>query len=181
MKALVTGAEGQLGAEVVKILRQRGVQVSGVDRADFDLLNAEAVRAYVEELKPGVIIHCAAYTAVDRAETEPETCCAVNGMGTMNITRAAVAVGAKLLYVSTGFVFSGEGDAPAEINDPTAPQNVYGLSKLQGEQAVRSLMTQYFIVRTSTMFSARGNNVLKTMLRIGKEKRSMDVPCDRRR
>lgn len=178
MKVLVTGVKGQLGYDVMKRLNVLGIQAKGVDREDFDLTDSEAVMDAVCGYRPDAIIHCAAYTAVDRAETEPEKCAAVNGMGTLNIVRAALAVDAKLVYISTDYVFSGEGDDPFETNAPYNPKNVYGLTKVQGEEAVRSLMTRYFIVRTAWVFGYNGHNFVKTMLRLGTERPEVKVVCD---
>ena len=178
MKVLVTGAAGQLGREVCMALRRRGDAVVACDLKDFDLTDEEAVLAAVRKADPSAIVHCAAYTAVDRAETEPALCCRVNGMGTLNIVRAALAVGARLVYVSTDYVLPGAGDQPQPVNAAYGPLNVYGQSKQQGEEAVRSLMTRYFIVRTSWLFSATGDNFVKTMLKLGAERSEVKVVND---
>ncbi len=178
MKVLVTGVNGQLGWDVVQLLSRRDIPCRGVDIQDFDLLDGPAVKACVQEYRPDVIVHCAAYTAVDRAESEPEICTAVNGDGTLNVVRAALSVGAKLVYISTDYVFSGTGDRPFEIDDPYGPKNVYGVSKVQGEDAVRSLMTRYYILRTSWVFGKNGRNFVRTMLRLGAEKKELRVVCD---
>lgn len=178
MKVLVTGVAGQLGCDVMKRLALMGIEAKGVDYEDFDLTDGQAVMDAVTAYQPDAIIHCAAYTAVDRAETEPEKCAAVNGMGTLNIVRAALKADAKLVYVSTDYVFSGEGETPFEVNAPYSARNVYGLTKAQGEEAVRSLMTRYFIVRTSWVFGLNGNNFVKTMLRLGAERPEVRVVAD---
>lgn len=178
MKVLVTGYNGQLGWEVVRLLEERGVPCRGVDVQDFDLTDGEAVKNYVRDYAPDVIVHCAAYTAVDRAESEPEICAAVNGDGTMNMVRAALSVDAKLVYISTDYVFSGEGETPWKEEDPYDPKNVYGLSKVQGEIAVRSLMQKYFLLRVSWLYGIHGKNFVRTMLRLGKEKKEIRVVDD---
>ena len=178
MKVLVTGVKGQLGFDVMKRLAALNIEARGVDYTDCDLTDGPSVMALVRGEAPDAIIHCAAYTAVDRAETEPEQCAAVNGMGTLNLVRAALAVDAKLLYVSTDYVFSGEGDTPVDISAPYQPRNVYGLTKAQGEEAVRSLMNRSFIVRTSWVFGAHGDNFVKTMLRLGAEHSEVSVVGD---
>lgn len=178
MKVLVTGAKGQLGIDVMKRLRTMRIEALGVDAEDFDLTDEEAVMQAVCNARPDAIIHCAAYTAVDKAEREPEMCCRVNGRGTLNLVRAALRVDAKLLYVSTDYVFDGAGENAFETDDRKQPQNIYGLSKLQGEEAVRSLMTRFFIVRTSWVFGVNGGNFVKTMLRLGNEKREIGVVND---
>ena len=178
MKVLVTGYAGQLGFEVVRLLEARGIPCRGVDQADFDLTDADAMQDYVRNYAPDVIVHCAAYTNVDKAETEPEICAAVNAMGTLHMVRAALSVGAKMVYISTDYVFSGTGDKPFEVDDPYGPKNVYGVSKVQGEDAVRSLMTRYFILRTSWVFGRNGHNFVRTMLHLGAEKKELHVVCD---
>ena len=178
MKVLVTGVKGQLGYDVMKRLAALNMEARGVDYTDCDLTDGPSVMALVRGESPDAIIHCAAYTAVDRAETEPEQCAAVNGMGTLNLVRAALAVDAKLLYVSTDYVFSGEGDTPVDISAPYQPRNVYGLTKAQGEEAVRSLMNRSFIVRTSWVFGAHGDNFVKTMLRLGADHSEVSVVGD---
>lgn len=178
MRIMVTGATGLLGQEVVRELRARGHECLGVSTADFDLTDAAAVLRAVMACQPQAVVHCAAWTAVDRAESEPEKCAAVNGLGTLHLVRAAQKTGAKLLYVSTDYVFDGSGDAPHEVDDRTAPLNVYGLSKLQGEEAVRGVMSRYFILRTSWVFGAGGPCFVGSMLRLGREKAQVSVVCD---
>jgi len=178
MKVLVTGFGGQLGYDVVRQLTLRGIPCKGVDVADFDLTDGDAVKAYVQEYNPDVIVHCAAYTAVDKAESEPEVCARVNAMGTTNMVRAALTVGAKLVFISTDYVFSGDGEEPFEVDSPYQPRNVYGLSKVQAETAVRSLMQRYFILRTSWVFGKNGHNFVRTMLRLGAERPEVSVVCD---
>lgn len=180
MKILVTGATGMLGQDVVRTLRQRGHVCLGVGSKDFDLLDAQAVMREVCAFMPEAIVHCAAYTAVDQAESEPERCAAVNGLGTLNLVRAALNIGAKLLYISTDYVFDGAGNAPREATDRPGPLNVYGLSKLQGEEAVRGLMTRAFILRTSWVFGAGGRSFVSTMLRLGQERSTVRVVDDQR-
>ena len=178
MKVLVTGVAGQLGADVVKRLNALKIENIGADVQDFDLTDQAAVYAFVTAAAPDVIVHCAAYTNVDKAETEPELCMAVNGQGTMNLARAARRVGAAMLYVSTDYVFPGDGEEPFETDAPLGPKNIYGLSKLQGEEAVQSLLTNFYIVRTSWVFGLNGRNFVRTMLRLGKEKESLRVVDD---
>lgn len=178
MKVLVTGYAGQLGFDTVRELEARGVECRGVDLEDFNLTDAKAVKEYVQAYRPDAVVHCAAYTGVDKAESQPEVCAAVNGMGTLNVARAALSVGAKMVYISTDYVFPGTGEEPWEEDDPYGPVNVYGMSKVQGEDAVRSLMTRYFILRTSWVFGKNGNNFVRTMLRLGREKKELRVVCD---
>lgn len=177
MKILVTGSTGQLGYEVCQVLRERGVEYKGVCSADFDIVDAVAVDACVEEYRPDAVIHCAAYTAVDKAEDHRERCFAVNETGTRNIARACRAWGAKMMYISTDYVFSGGGSRPYEVDDQARPQNVYGASKLSGEQTVRENLTRYFIVRTSWLFG-RGNNFIVNILHSAQEKKILTVVDD---
>ena len=178
MRVLVTGYAGQLGYDTIRLLEARGIECRGVDMQDFDLTDGQAVKDYVQTYRPNAIVHCAAYTNVDKAESQPEICAAVNGMGTVNVVRAALSVGAKVVFISTDYVFPGTGDQPWKIDDPYGPQNVYGMSKVQGEDAVRSLMTRYFILRTSWVFGKNGRNFVRTMLRLGKEKKELRVVSD---
>ena len=178
MKVLVTGCAGQLGYDTLRQLEARGIECRGVDTRDFDLTDAPAVKAYVQAYRPAAIVHCAAYTDVDRAESQPEVCAAVNGMGTLNLVRAALSVDAKMVFISTDYVFPGTGDQPWKVNDPYGPRNVYGMSKVQGEDAVRSLMTRFFILRTSWAYGKNGRNFVRTMIRLGKEKKEIRVVDD---
>ena len=178
MKVLVTGYAGQLGWDTVRLLEARGIECRGVDVQDFDLTDAQAVMKYIRDYRPTAVVHCAAYTNVDKAESAPEVCARVNGMGTLNLVRAAVAVGAKLVFISTDYVFNGAGDQPFKVDDPYGPLNIYGMSKVQGEDAVRSLMTRYFILRTSWVFGKNGHNFVRTMLRLGAEKKEIRVVND---
>ena len=178
MRVLVTGYAGQLGYDTIRLLEARGIECRGVDMQDFDLTDGQAVKNYVQTYRPNAIVHCAAYTNVDKAESQHEICAAVNGMGTVNIVRAALSVGAKVVFISTDYVFPGTGDQPWKINDAYGPRNVYGMSKVQGENAVRSLMTRYFILRTSWVFGKNGHNFVRTMIRLGKEKKEIRVVDD---
>ena len=178
MKILVTGYNGQLGYDVVKELNSRSVECRGVDREDFDITDRDETVGYICDYAPDAIIHCAAYTAVDRAEDDEENCRKVNADGTENIAVACEKLRAKMLYVSTDYVYGGDGEAPFETDSPTNPKNVYGVSKLEGEKAVMKYIDKFFIVRTSWVFGINGNNFVKTMLRLGDEKESLNVVCD---
>ncbi|MGN0745502.1 MAG: SDR family oxidoreductase [Aristaeellaceae bacterium] len=161
MKVLVTGAAGRLGAAVVRCLREWRMDCLGVDMEDFDVRDGAAVHRAVQAYRPDAIIHCAAYTDVERAETEPEKCAEVNGMGTLNMVRAALAVDAKLMYISDSAVFSGEGQQPWEAAERPNARSVYGLTKAQGEEAICSLMTRYFIVRTAWLYGGEGEDFVR--------------------
>ena len=163
MKVLVTGAAGRLGAAVVRCLRDRRMDCLGVDREDFDVRDGAAVHRGVQAYRPDAIIHCAAYTDVERAETEPEKCAEVNGIGTLNMVRAALAVDAKLMYISDSAVFTGEGTQPWEATERPNARSVYGLTKAQGEEVIHSLMTRYFIVRTAWLYGGEGDDFVRQM------------------
>ena len=175
---MVTGARGQLGQEVVRRLQFLGIPSIPVDVEDFDLTDAAQVNEAVLRLQPDAIIHCAAYTAVDKAETEPARCCLINGTGTHNLVRAALKVDAKLCLISTDYVFDGQGETPWETDDRPNPRSVYGLSKLQAEQAVLTQMTRCFIVRIEWLFGIGGPNFVRTMLRLGRERDDVRVVND---
>lgn len=175
---LVTGFSGQLGYDVIKVLKSRSIECLGIDKAELDITDGEAVRKYIVELKPECVIHCAAYTAVDRAEDEEELCYKVNVIGTENIALACKEIDAKMIYISTDYVYDGKGDIPFEVDGNIAPQSVYGRTKYEGELKVKELLKKYFIVRISWVFGINGNNFIKTMLRLGKEKESLNVVCD---
>ena len=178
MKILVTGAGGQLGYDVCKVLAARGVEHRGVDIQDFDITDAAATRTYIVEYGPDAVIHCSAWTAVDRAEDEPERCRAVNVDGTRNIAAACREIGAKMLYISTDYVFSGSGERFYEPEDPTGPLSVYGETKLGGEQAVRELLDRWFIVRISWVFGKNGKNFVRTTLGLAETRTEVNVVCD---
>lgn len=178
MKILVTGANGQLGKDLIKELESRGHSALGIDREDGDIADLETVLRLVEERKPDAVIHCAAYTAVDRAESDREACFAANVTGSRNMALAAHKAGIPILAISTDYVFDGEGECFFEVDDPTGPQNYYGETKLQGENAIREVTDRYFIVRTSWVFGEEGNNFVKTMHRLGLEKDSLQVVCE---
>lgn len=178
MKVLVTGATGQLGWDVVKELKKRGIECRGTGSKDLDITDRHAVMQYIGTYRPDAVIHCAAYTAVDRAEDEPEICRKVNADGTSYIAEACKMVDAKMIYISTDYVFGDDGDKPHEVDDPPHPLNVYGQTKWEGEEVVRRILEKYFIVRISWVFGEHGNNFVKTMLRLGKTRKEISVVAD---
>lgn len=178
MRILVTGASGQLGYDVERELERRGIEHLGTSSRELDITDREAVERLMAAYRPDAAIHCAAYTKVDLAEDEPERCWAVNADGTRNMAAACRKTGAKLLYISTDYVFPGTGERSYETGDPTGPVNTYGRSKLAGELAVQSLLEKYFIVRISWVFGKNGNNFVKTMLRLAETKAELSVVCD---
>ena len=181
MKVLVTGSQGQLGYDVIKELRSRGHEALGFDLPELDITDEVAVQAVFDRVKPDAVIHCAAWTAVDAAEESGNIAkvFAVNEGGTRNLAAACKRTGAKLLYLSTDYVFDGQGSAPWGADETRfAPLNEYGKSKLAGENAVRELLQTYFIVRIAWVFGKNGNNFVKTMLRLSETHDTLRVVCD---
>lgn len=178
MKILVTGASGQLGYDVCLELKRRGINCLGTNSSNMDITNGEVVKSVITAYHPDAVIHCAAYTAVERAEDEPDLAFSVNEQGTRNIAEVCRKTSAKLLYISTDYVFSGEGTQPYEVDDATGPLNIYGKSKLAGEQAVKEILEAHFIVRTSWVFGLHGNNFVKTMLRLSETHSTVQVVND---
>ena len=178
MKILVTGASGQLGYDVCRELTARGIENRGVSSNDLDITDREAVFAFMGEYRPDAVIHCAAYTAVDRAEDEQERCWAANVDGTFYLASACRELDIPMLYISTDYVFPGTGEEYYRTDSPAAPLNVYGRSKLAGELAVRSLLDKFFIVRISWVFGHNGGNFVKTMLRLAETRQEVTVVCD---
>ncbi|NBK97638.1 MAG: dTDP-4-dehydrorhamnose reductase [Erysipelotrichia bacterium] len=175
---LVTGSSGQLGYDVCKTLKRRKIEYIGTTRKELDFTDYNMVKELVEKIKPSSIIHCGAYTAVDKAEDEENKCYEVNVKGTENIARACKENNVKLIYISTDYIFSGNGNIAYEVDDETAPLGIYGESKLQGENKVKELLDKYFIVRISWVFGINGNNFVKTMLKLGKERMEINVVSD---
>jgi len=178
MKVLVTGADGQLGYDVVKKLKKLDIEHIGVDKEDFDLTIENETKEFILNYEPDVIIHCAAYTDVDQAEVERELCYQVNVEGTRYVAEIAKELDAKMLYISTDYVFDGQGEKPFEVTDQPNPINYYGETKYLGEQEVQKLLDKYFIVRTSWVFGEHGDNFVKTMLKLGKERDEISVVAD---
>ena len=178
MKVLVTGANGQLGYDVVKELQKQNIECYGASRQDFDIVDFEATENFIKNYMPDAVIHCAAYTAVDKAEDEEELCYLVNASATENIAEICKKINAKMLYISTDYVFDGTKDGFYEVDDKPNPINFYGKTKLLGEQAVQRILDKYFIVRISWVFGEHGNNFVKTMLRLGKERKELNVVAD---
>ena len=178
MKVLVTGITGQLGFDVMSELKRRNIEAVGAARKDFDLTDEVGIERFIKSHKPDAVIHCAAYTAVDKAEDEPELAMQVNGKATEVIASTCKDIGAKMIYISTDYVFPGTGDVPYEVDDTKAPPNAYGRSKLAGEEAVLKILDRYFIVRISWVFGVNGKNFVKTMLRLSETKDRLTVVND---
>jgi len=178
MKVFITGISGQLGYDVAKVLDTRGIEYRGVSSKELDITDFSAVVAMLSEYRPDVVIHCAAYTKVDKAEDEQCACWKVNADGTKNIAEACRRIGAKLVYISTDYVFPGTGENYYEPDDAVRPLSVYGMTKYAGELAVRSLTEKHFIVRTSWVIGINGNNFVKTMLRLAETHDTLSVVDD---
>lgn len=177
LKIVITGANGQLGRELTEWTTDTA-DIIGFGRNELDITSLAACRNIFTLHRPDIVIHCAAYTAVDKAESEPDEAFRVNAAATRNVAVAAREVGAKLCYISTDYVFDGTGSTPYNEYDQTNPQTVYGKSKLAGEQAVQTLHDRYYIVRTSWVFGKYGNNFVKTMLKIAGERDQLKVVAD---
>lgn len=173
MRVLIAGAQGQVGHELMR-LAPEGVELHGFSSAQLDITSAEQVSAALERCRPDLIINSAAYTAVDKAENEPERAYAVNRDGVVHLARAGV----PLLHISTDYVFAGDACDAYREDDPTGPTGVYGASKLAGEQALAEVNARHVILRTAWVFGAHGNNFVKTMLRLGRERESLGVVAD---
>lgn len=182
MRVLVTGAKGQLGSDLLCELSKRNIESVGIDIEDLDITDAAATKKVIEDInnktKLDAIIHCAAYTAVDAAEDNEALVTKINAEGTKNIAEVAKTLDVAMMYISTDYVFDGEGKRPWEPDDKRAPLNVYGMAKYKGELYVEELVKKYFIVRISWVFGLHGNNFIKTMLRLGKERGAVSVVND---
>ena len=178
MRVLVTGVKGQLGYDVMNELKKQGLTGIGVDVDEMDITDAEACRRVITEAKPDAVIHCAAYTAVDAAEQNMELCRKVNAGGTRNIAEVCKSLDIKMMYISTDYVFNGQGTRPWEPDDHREPLNAYGQSKYEGELAVEELVKKFFIVRIAWVFGLNGKNFIKTMINVGKTHDEVRVVCD---
>lgn len=178
MKILVTGVAGQLGHDCVEELSHyKDVQVLGIDIDDLDLTNELDVLNFIQQNKPDAIIHCAAWTNVDAAETKKSEAYSVNVLGTKFLTEASKLIDAKLLYISTDYVFDGKGNQPYKISSPVDPINYYGSTKLMGEECVKN-NPKSFIVRTSWVYGLNGNNFVKTMIKLADSHPTISVVND---
>ena len=178
MKVLVTGVKGQLGYDVVNELTKRGHIAVGTDIEEMDITDKKSVESVMKENMPEAVIHCAAYTAVDAAEDNVELCRKINAEGTQNIADVCKELDIKMIYISTDYVFDGEGERPWEPDDERSPLNVYGQTKYEGELAVQNTLDKYFIVRIAWVFGVNGKNFIKTMLNLGKNRDSLTVVND---
>lgn len=178
MKVLVTGTKGQLGYDVVNELEKRGHTAVAVDIEEMDITDAVSVERVITEAEVEAVIHCAAYTAVDAAEDNVEICRRVNAEGTENIAKVCKKRDLKMIYISTDYVFDGEGERPWEPDDERHPLNVYGQTKYEGELAVEKYLEKYFIVRIAWVFGVNGKNFIKTMLKLSETHEELNVVDD---
>lgn len=178
MKVLVTGTKGQLGYDVVNELEKRGHTAVAVDIEEMDITDAVSVERVITEAEVEAVIHCAAYTAVDAAEDNVEICRRVNAEGTKNIAKVCKKLDLKMIYISTDYVFDGEGERPWEPDDERHPLNVYGQTKYEGELAVEKYLEKYFIVRIAWVFGVNGKNFIKTMLKLLETHEELNVVDD---
>ncbi|MGL5314734.1 MAG: dTDP-4-dehydrorhamnose reductase [Peptostreptococcaceae bacterium] len=189
MNILVTGINGQLGYDVVKELKKRGHNPIGVDRNQMDLTSSKQIKFCIDKYRPDGIIHCAAYTAVDAAEDNKELCREVNSLATKEIAQCAKSLDIPMIYISTDYVFDGNKGIEngnldkqnyEEYNeeDATNPQNIYGTTKLEGEEYVKQILDKYYIVRISWVFGLNGNNFIKSMLKLSKDREELSIVND---
>ena len=179
MKILVTGANGMLAKEVKEKFTE-GNEIIATDVAELDITNEKAVMDYVMKTKPEYIINCAAYTAVDKAEENYDLADKINGDGPTNLAKAAKSTGAKLVHISTDYVFDGDLDVSKDYkeDDPKAPVTVYGKTKLHGEEGIKANMDEYYIFRTAWLYGVGGNNFVKTMTKLGSTRDEINVVSD---
>mgnify|MGYP002626253760 CR=1 FL=1 len=178
MKVLVTGVKGQLGYDVVNELNKRGIEAFGTDIDNMDITDAKSVDNVIRNAAPDAVIHCAAYTAVDAAEENEELCRKINVQGTQNIADVCKKLDIRMIYISTDYVFNGQGERPWEPDDESDPQSVYGQTKYEGELAVRNTLDKYFIVRIAWVFGINGKNFVKTMLKLAENHDRLTVVND---
>lgn len=179
MRVLVTGVKGQLGYDVVNELTKRGHEAIGVDIAEMDITDKSSVDTVISRVQPQAVIHCAAWTTVDAAEDNEDKVRAINATGTQYIADACKKIDAKMMYISTDYVFDGQGTTPWQPDcKDYKPLNVYGQTKLEGELAVANTLDKYFIVRIAWVFGVNGKNFIKTMLNVGKTHDTVRVVND---
>ena len=178
MRVFVTGVKGQLGYDVMNELEKQGLEGIGVDIDEMDITDADQVNKVIKEAVPDAVIHCASYTAVDAAEDNEEICRKVNAQGTENIAKVCEELDIKMMYISTDYVFNGQGERPWEPDDEREPLNVYGQTKYEGELAIEEHVKKFFTVRIAWVFGVNGKNFIKTMLNLGKTHDHLTVVND---
>lgn len=192
MKILITGSKGQLGTQLINVLKKgnseigsvpvkvKNAEVIGYDVDELDIIDLSSVRKVLNKEKPQVVVNCAAYTNVDACESNYDLAYKINSIGPRNLAIVCEEIGAKLIHISTDYVFKGDGTIPYKECDITSPVSAYGKTKLLGEQFVREFSSKYFIVRTSWLYGYHGNNFVKTIMKAGKEKGHLTVVSDQR-
>ena len=175
---LVTGSTGQLGSDVVKELLKRGYSTLSPNRSELNLCSEDNIRNYILNSNCEAIVHCAAYTQVDKAEDEKDLCIKINATATKHIAKCAKIFDIPMIYISTDYVFDGTKDGKYTENDETNPINIYGESKLAGEKYVQEILDKYYIVRTSWVFNINGKNFIETMLRLSKANNQLSIVND---
>jgi dTDP-4-dehydrorhamnose reductase len=175
---LVTGAGGQLGSDVVDVLHAYGEEVAAFDRASLDITDRSAVTTAFATVEPSIVVNCAAYTAVDDAETDEDRALEINAHGPAHLAAACASQGARLVHVSTDYVFAGDGEAPYDERTRPAPRTVYGRTKAAGEQAVLTAGADAYVVRTAWLYGQMGPNFVKTMARLSRERETLEVVDD---
>lgn len=192
MKILITGAKGQLGSQIINIIKKgsseigeisddvKNAEIIGIDVQELDITDITVTKAYIKEVKPDVVINPAAYTNVDGCETNEDLAFKVNSLGARNLAIACEEIGAKLIHISTDYVFSGVGTKPFKEYDEVGPQSVYGTTKLMGEEFVKQFCSKYFIVRTAWLYGYNGNNFVYTIMKAAKERGALQVVDDQR-
>lgn len=178
MRVLVTGVKGQLGYDVMKELAKRNIEGIGADIEEFDITDLEMTKKFIVNAKPDAVIHCSAYTAVDKAEENEDICYKVNAVGPENIAKVCKELDIKMIFISTDYVFPGTGDCFYNPEDTTGPLGAYGRTKLAGENKVKEILDKYFIVRISWVFGINGANFIKTMLRLSETHDALTVVAD---
>lgn len=178
MKLLLTGAKGQVGSEIVKICARENISLITLDHQQCDIADLNAVENNLKKYRPDIVINAAAYTVVDRAETEPQLAYAVNTQGAANLATICAELSVPLIHISTDYIFDGNNHKPYTEEDIAAPQGVYALSKWQGEQAVREICKQHIIVRVSWVFGEQGHNFVKTIIRLAQEREELRIVAD---
>lgn len=178
MKILITGAQGQVGKELFAIVQQQGFDVIAAGRHELDITQRERVEEIIALQSPDIVINAAAYTAVDKAEEEQDIAYAINRDGASHLASISARQNIPLLHISTDYVFDGTKDSAYSEDDAVSPLGVYGISKYQGEEAIRKTCPQHIILRVAWVFGAQGNNFVKTMLRLGKDRNELNVVSD---
>jgi len=178
MKILITGAQGQVGKELVSIANQRGFDVIAAGQTELDITQLKNIKSYFEVHQPDLVINAAAYTAVNKAEEEQDITYAINRDGTANLAAVSKEKNIPLLHISTDYVFDGTKSEAYSENDAVSPLGIYGISKWQGEETIRQTLPEHIILRVAWVFGAQGNNFVKTMLRLAKDRDELSVVAD---